>query len=424
MHLKVLASVLGFTALTSAWIPGEDKTIAAIDGTNLFESNTTITSSDKRASRRWLPASGKIRGVNLGSLFVVEPWIASTEWSNMGCGNYKSEFDCVSALGQTKANAVFQAHWGSWITKSDITKMQSYGLNTIRIPVGYWLDQSVVYADSEHFPQGALSYLAQVCGWAADAGFYIIIDMHGAPGAQIAQNPFTGQYAPSAGFYVDYQYKRATTFLSWITTQIHTNNQFRNVGMLEIVNEPIQNVNTASSMVSSYYPQARAAIRAAESSLGIAANNYLHIQAMNSLWGSGNPKTGLTNDYFMAYDDHRYLKWDSQVAVSQASYLSKSCSENRAPDAGETPTIVGEFSISPPDNVQWTSAWEPSSAANKAFYKKWFAAQVMSYESHTNGWVFWTWKAQLGDYRWSYQDAVAAGVIPTRLDDVYSSGAC
>jgi hypothetical protein len=74
--------------------------------------------------------------------------------------------------------------------------MQSYGLNTIRIPVGYWMDESLVYADSEHFPQGGLHYLSQLCGWASDAGFYIIIDMHGAPGAQVAANEDTGQVIP------------------------------------------------------------------------------------------------------------------------------------------------------------------------------------------------------------------------------------
>jgi hypothetical protein len=185
--LTLLASLI---LPASAWLPGEHKDIYARDGTNLF--NTSAVPSDS-SDKRWLPASGKIRGVNLGSLFVMEPWMASTEWSNMGCGSYASEFDCVSGLGQSQANSAFQSHWGSWITQSDISQMQSYGLNTIRIPVGYWLDESIVYADSEHFPQGGLSYLSQVCGWASDAGLYIIIDMHGAPGAQVATNADTGQ---------------------------------------------------------------------------------------------------------------------------------------------------------------------------------------------------------------------------------------
>jgi hypothetical protein len=140
---------------------------------------------------------------------------------------------------------------------------------------------------------------------------------------------------------------------------------------------------------------------------------------MNSLWGSGNPNQYLSNTYFTAYDDHRYLKWTS-TDVSQYGYISESCHDNRASD-GLTPTIVGEWPLSPPDNVQWTSDWDPSS--NTHFYRQWFAAQVLSYEKYTNGWIFWSWKTQLGDYRWSYQHAVAAGVIPSNPANV-DQGAC
>ncbi len=198
MQIKALL-FLASAALVTAWLPGEHKNIVASDGTNLFEATPpwTYNSSDnvtgRRATKKWLPGSGKIRGVNLGSMFVFEPWIAENEWNNMGCGPYQSEFDCVSGLGQGAANAAFQNHWNTWITQADISQMQSYGLNTIRIPVGYWMREDIVYANSEHFPQGGLAYLERLCGWASDAGFYIIIDLHGAPGAQVAQNPDTGQ---------------------------------------------------------------------------------------------------------------------------------------------------------------------------------------------------------------------------------------
>jgi len=198
MYLLLLFLALFFVP-ARAWLPGLDKIITTHNGTNLFNStdapynNSTNTHFNSTTNKRWLQASGKIRGVNMGSLFVFEPWIGSTEWNNMGCGNTNSEFDCTVQLGQAQANSVFQNHWNTWITQNDIWQMQSYGLNTIRIPVGYWILESIVYSDSEHFPQGGFSYLERLCGWASDAGFYIIIDMHGAPGAQVPTNPDTGQ---------------------------------------------------------------------------------------------------------------------------------------------------------------------------------------------------------------------------------------
>lgn len=169
--------VLGLATLSTAWMP-IDKMMS--------QENSTI-------SARWLPSSSKIRGVNLGSLFIIEPWMANDAWTSMGCSGQQSEFDCMKALGQTAGNAAFQSHWNSWITQDDIRQIAALGLNTIRIPVGYWMREDIVYRDSEWFPEGGLTYLQRVCNWAADLGLYIIIDFHGAPGAQVAKNSFTGQ---------------------------------------------------------------------------------------------------------------------------------------------------------------------------------------------------------------------------------------
>ena len=53
------------------------------------------------------------------------------------------------------------------------------------------------------------------------------------------------------------------------------------------------------------------------------------------------------------------------------------------------------------------------------FYTDWWSAQVQAYEMQ-DGWVFWTWKTDLGDYRWDYQLAVKVGVIPADVQDAYA----
>lgn len=42
------------------------------------------------------------------------------------------------------------------------------------------------------------------------------MDLHGAPGAQVASNPDTGQYASTPGFFNQYNYGRALKFLGWM----------------------------------------------------------------------------------------------------------------------------------------------------------------------------------------------------------------
>lgn len=93
----------------------------------------------------------------------------------MGCGGLDSEWDCVKKLGQEKADQVFRKHWETFITAADFDEMRSYGLNTVRIPVGYWIYEKLVKA-GEYFPRGGLPYLLKVCDWASARGFYIIIE--------------------------------------------------------------------------------------------------------------------------------------------------------------------------------------------------------------------------------------------------------
>lgn len=62
------------TALAAAWFPGKEKDIFALDGQNLFNLTNTNTTGKRR-----LPASGMIRGVNMGSLFVFEKWLVNDE---------------------------------------------------------------------------------------------------------------------------------------------------------------------------------------------------------------------------------------------------------------------------------------------------------------------------------------------------------
>ena len=126
-------------------------------------------------SHAWLPGH-KMRGVNVGTMFVYEPWIDWEEWQRIGCsGDQKSEFDCVMHLGQDAANSAFQRHYESWIGTGDLDEMMSYGLNTIRVPLGYWLKEDLIDS-SEHFPRGGLDKLTQFVGAAADRGFYIILE--------------------------------------------------------------------------------------------------------------------------------------------------------------------------------------------------------------------------------------------------------
>ncbi|KAL7622465.1 hypothetical protein AAE478_007971 [Parahypoxylon ruwenzoriense] len=365
-------------------------------------------------SRRWLPSADKIRGVNLGSQFIIEPWMAYDEWASMGCGNANDEWKCVEALGQDAADAAFQKHWDTWTTKDDINQIKSLGLNTVRIPVGFWLREDLV-KDGEHYPRGGLKYLDRLVGWCREAGIYVIMDLHGGPGVQYPNQQFTGHGVSYPGFYTQENYERAYKFLEWMTQRIHTNENYFNVGMLQVMNEPVHAgdyPDLAADMVANYYPGAWTRIRNQEKQLGVKDSDLLHIQMMGNAWGSGDPTSHLPDRNFAFYDDHRYYKWDGSVKTTKDGYISAACRDNR----GGSDIIVGEWSLSVADSVQFNDEFQIKDRPDQVgWYRKYWAAQAQAFEK-SGGWVFWTWKCNwitgFNEWRWCYQSAVAAGAIP------------
>ena len=77
--------------------------------------------------------------------------------------------------------------------------------------------------------------------------------------------------------------ERAYKFYEWIIEKVNSNRSaFKNVGALELVNEPLQNTENADTnwMVEHFYPSAIDRIRAKESDLGVADADALHVTVM------------------------------------------------------------------------------------------------------------------------------------------------
>ena len=76
----MIASVVLFVAslaFVHSWMPHE-RNMTAGDGNDLFEANPNTN-----VERRWLPAKQPIRGVSVGSMFIIEPWMAKNAWNNV-----------------------------------------------------------------------------------------------------------------------------------------------------------------------------------------------------------------------------------------------------------------------------------------------------------------------------------------------------
>ncbi|KAG6002740.1 hypothetical protein E4U21_002797 [Claviceps maximensis] len=413
MHYSVLVPTLLASAV-SAWLPHE-RNLAAFNQTARFEQ------LGKRFEPSLARGINKIRGVNFGGWLICEPWMMSNEWNKvMGCGGAASEFDCMlrNYGGNKRAagNDMFERHWKTWITPETVQSVHDVGLNTIRIPIGYWSYTDIVDKASEPFADGnrMLPYLDAVVNKASELGIYVIIDLHGAPGGQ-QEDVFTGQNNRPAGFFNDYNFGRAEKWLAWMTRRIHTKPAYASVGMIEVLNEPVSAQDPGRrypapgqvpGLVEKFYPAALRAVRDAEATLGIRDEHRLHVQFVSEKWAAGNPRANaaVANEARAAFDDHNYIGFalGGSDRGNQAKLMHSACSDSRIVD-GQTFTVTGEWSMT--SDVGFNDA---------TFFRKFFTAQQQLYEKPgMNGWVFWTWKTDLNDPRWTYSDATWRGLVPT-----------
>ena len=90
-----------------------------------------------------MPFNNQIRGVNLGSWMVLEPWITpSMFYQFLGEGEGTTGMDMYGfckVLGPEEGNKQLRRHWDSWVTKDLISELASTGaVNSLRLPVGDW----------------------------------------------------------------------------------------------------------------------------------------------------------------------------------------------------------------------------------------------------------------------------------------------
>jgi glucan 1,3-beta-glucosidase len=112
----------------------------------------------------------------LGGWFVLEPWITPSlfeQWANGG--GVVDEYTLTAALGKQNAQSRLTQHWSTFITEADFKEIASFGLNHVRIPVGYWAFNP---NSAEPYVQGQLPFLDNAIRWARNAGLRVMLDLH------------------------------------------------------------------------------------------------------------------------------------------------------------------------------------------------------------------------------------------------------
>ena len=119
-----------------------------------------------------------IKGVNLGSWLVLEQWMTPDVFEDSN-GAY-DEYSLARRLPADEYAARIKEHRSTFITEKDFQDMAEMGVNTVRIPIPYY-----IFGDRTDEPYiGCIEELDNALDWAEANGIRVIIDMHMVPGSQ------------------------------------------------------------------------------------------------------------------------------------------------------------------------------------------------------------------------------------------------
>ncbi|KAI0667210.1 glycoside hydrolase [Trametes maxima] len=363
----------------------------------------------------------KQHGVNLGSWFVLERWIADSPFRN-AVTPAQSDLDVAKG---PDAQEILEHHWDSWITDADWRWLAERGINTVRIPIGYYhicgADPSVLagtdFVDLDHVFAGAWTRIGNILATAYQYGIGVLFDLHAAPGKQNA-DAHSGTCSEPTFFKKHENMARTiyilTTLVAHLTSFARSHDPpLPNLVGIELLNEP--QPGSENETFKTWYREAFSVIRAIDPNLPLyISDSWQTDDYAGFIKASGTP--------FIALDHHLYRCFtEDDIATPAAEHARRLRNgDDNTPQmfarvAGQLEGAGGALVVG-----EWSAALNPGSlhgASDERQEKRHFVeAQLQLYEQHCAGWFFWTYKKEHpGDTGWSFREAVDAGVFPSEF---------
>ncbi|ELU38127.1 glycoside hydrolase family 5 protein [Rhizoctonia solani AG-1 IA] len=241
VHLFLGTGLLGATAISAAKGLPVDKVYGVNVGLGVFLFCDMLIDSrgcfQRNGSRRWVvsPATTALNVQPASCKCIV----------NVISGRAELQYsDLVKKLGQTRADKVFAE--STWFTQKDVDDIAAAGLNTVRIPIGYWIIEDLVDRKTEFYPKGGLEFLKNGLRMLKEKGIHVMLDFHAMPGVSSANQMFAGRCTSDVRFYVcpiNLENNIAYADHPVMTEMVYRDPDFSTVFAIEAINEPIMDAS-------------------------------------------------------------------------------------------------------------------------------------------------------------------------------------
>ncbi|KAN0062687.1 hypothetical protein ACQY0O_004882 [Thecaphora frezii] len=403
------------------------------DGRYAKRGGTTIQDLSKLKHARFGYGPTPVRGVNIGSWLILENWQNPSLFltPDLASKNVPDEWSWTETLGNTNATRQrLDQHYATWITEADFARIAEYGLNTVRLPIPYWA--FVADVNAPYISNIQLPYISKALGWARDHRLDVVLDLHGVPGSQNGYD--NSGRAGRIGFGDSRANADTAIYVLQRIVQLYVNDPVYAgvVKAIEVVNEPKVGDNAIPlDFLQDFYRESYAAVRNAIDPnraplvpTVLFSDAFLDLSAWDDFfWDQSWYKPGS-----YALDTHHYQAWAPYRGLSYSGHIKAACStgESLARTKAIHPVVVGEFSLGIETRcvpyqdcagrTMTDDLYTLNSDQQNAFARRFWEAQMQTFEGSGNGWIFWSWKGE-STAAWSYQAAVEQGWIPKNLSE-------
>jgi len=289
-----------------------------------------------------------LRGINLGNWLVPEGYMFKFKTAT----SPRLIHTLINQLvGEDQARRFWTRYRSRYITSADIAFIKKSGFNSVRVPFSYRL--FVSEGDPARLEGPGYALLDRVVGWCRDAGLFVILDMHAAPGGQTGDNIDDSWGFP---FLYDSPESQDLTVRIWQKIAAKYRDEPAVIGY-DLLNEPIAHYFDAASLNDKLEPLYRKIVA------GIREVDRNHVIFLGGArWDTDFSVFGRPFDDKVAYTFHKY--WMDVKPEAIQEYVDFSRKYN-------VPVWMGESG----ENTD-----------------EWIASFRTLLEQNGIGWCFWPYK--------------------------------
>ncbi|GBE80896.1 Probable glucan 1,3-beta-glucosidase [Sparassis crispa] len=425
------------------------------DPSDPWNNTARVNSWTPALSENWTWGQDRVNGVNLGGLFVLEPFITPALFqANPGAVD---EWTLSTALaGNGTLQQTLEQHYDTFITEQDIAEIAGAGLNWIRVPLPFWaintwsnvgVDATGAAVAEPFLARTCWNYFLRVVGWARKYGLRVNLDLHTIPGSQNGYN-HSGKLGVVNFLNGPMGLANAERALDYIRilTEFITQPEYAPViPMFGIVNEALLSTIGKDQLIT-FYLHAYDMIREIT---GVGEGKGPFISIHDGFQGAAYWAGTLTGSDRVALDTHMYFAfdgspngepvavpangnanmlggqwplmacnaWGPQANTSQTAFGVTYSGEfsNGMNDCGLYVNGVGQGSSSAANCTLWSDAalWNETTREGVRTY-------ALASMDALQDWFFWTWKIGNSSTSnsveaplWSYQLGLQYGFMPT-----------